>query len=390
MARSFLFTSESVSEGHPDKMADQISDAILDALIKQDKHSRVGCETLVTTGLVIVSGEITSGAHIDTTEIVRDTIYDIGYCSSDIGFDHASCSVIIALDKQSKDIAQGVNEGEGIDLKQGAGDQGLMFGFACNETDVLMPLPITYSHRLVKKQAEVRKSGTLGWLRPDAKSQVSVRYENGKPHSIDTVVLSTQHDEVVTYDVLREGVIEEIIKPVLPAKMVSKDTKFLVNPTGRFVIGGPHGDCGLTGRKIIVDTYGGSAHHGGGAFSGKDPSKVDRSAAYAMRHVAKNVVSAGLAEKCEVQVAYAIGVAQPVSLMVNTFGTAMVPEETIEELILQEFDLTPRGIIETYDLLRPIYRKTAAYGHFGRTEPEFSWELTDKADSLRDAAGVKI
>ena len=390
MARSFLFTSESVSEGHPDKMADQISDAILDALIKQDKHSRVGCETLVTTGLVIVSGEITSGAHIDTTEIVRDTINDIGYCSSDIGFDHASCSVIIALDKQSKDIAQGVNEGEGIDLKQGAGDQGLMFGFACNETDVLMPLPITYSHRLVKKQAEVRKSGTLGWLRPDAKSQVSVRYENGKPHSIDTVVLSTQHDEVVTYDVLREGVIEEIIKPVLPAKMVSKDTKFLVNPTGRFVIGGPHGDCGLTGRKIIVDTYGGSAHHGGGAFSGKDPSKVDRSAAYAMRHVAKNVVSAGLAEKCEVQVAYAIGVAQPVSLMVNTFGTAMVPEETIEELILQEFDLTPRGIIETYDLLRPIYRKTAAYGHFGRTEPEFSWELTDKADSLRDAAGVKI
>ena len=298
--------------------------------------------------------------------------------------------MIIALDKQSKDIAQGVNEGEGIDLKQGAGDQGLMFGFACNETDVLMPLPITYSHRLVKKQAEVRKSGTLGWLRPDAKSQVSVRYENGKPHAIDTVVLSTQHDEVVTYDVLREGVIEEIIKPVLPAKMVSKDTKFLVNPTGRFVIGGPHGDCGLTGRKIIVDTYGGSAHHGGGAFSGKDPSKVDRSAAYAMRHVAKNVVAAGLAEKCEVQVAYAIGVAQPVSLMVNTFGTAMVPEETIEELILQEFDLTPRGIIETYDLLRPIYRKTAAYGHFGRTEPEFSWELTDKADSLRDAAGVKI
>ena len=390
MARSFLFTSESVSEGHPDKMADQISDAILDALIKQDKHSRVGCETLVTTGLVIVSGEITSGAHIDTTEIVRDTINDIGYCSSDIGFDHASCSVIIALDKQSKDIAQGVNEGEGIDLKQGAGDQGRMFGFACIETDVLMPLPITYSHRLVKKQAEVRKSGTLGWLRPDAKSQVSVRYENGKPHAIDTVVLSTQHDEVVTYDVLREGVIEEIIKPVLPAKMVSKDTKFLVNPTGRFVIGGPHGDCGLTGRKIIVDTYGGSAHHGGGAFSGKDPSKVDRSAAYAMRHVAKNVVAAGLAEKCEVQVAYAIGVAQPVSLMVNTFGTAMVPEETIEELILQEFDLTPRGIIETYDLLRPIYRKTAAYGHFGRTEPEFSWELTDKADSLRDAAGVKI
>ncbi|MBS25264.1 MAG: methionine adenosyltransferase [Gammaproteobacteria bacterium] len=390
MSRSFLFTSESVSEGHPDKMADQISDAILDALIQQDKHSRVGCETLVTTGLVIVSGEITSGAHIDTTEIVRNTINDIGYCSSDIGFDYASCSVMIALDKQSKDIAQGVNEGEGIDLKQGAGDQGLMFGFACNETDVLMPLPITYSHRLVKKQAEVRKAGVLEWLRPDAKSQVSVRYENGKPHSIDTVVLSTQHSEIVTYDILREGVIEEIIKPVIPAKMISKDTKFLVNPTGRFVIGGPHGDCGLTGRKIIVDTYGGSAHHGGGAFSGKDPSKVDRSAAYAMRHVAKNIVSARLAEKCEVQVAYAIGVAQPVSLMVNTFGTAVVPEETIETLILEEFDLTPRGIIETYDLMRPIYRKTAAYGHFGRTEPEFSWELTDKADSLRDAAGLKI
>ena len=390
MSRSFLFTSESVSEGHPDKMADQISDAILDALIQQDKHSRVGCETLVSTGLVIVSGEITSGAHIDTTEIVRNTINDIGYCSSDIGFDYASCSVMIALDKQSKDIAQGVNEGEGIDLKQGAGDQGLMFGFACNETDVLMPLPITYSHRLVKKQAEVRKAGVLEWLRPDAKSQVSVRYENGKPHSIDTVVLSTQHSEIVTYDILREGVIEEIIKPVIPAKMISKDTKFLVNPTGRFVIGGPHGDCGLTGRKIIVDTYGGSAHHGGGAFSGKDPSKVDRSAAYAMRHVAKNIVSARLAEKCEVQVAYAIGVAQPVSLMVNTFGTAVVPEETIETLILEEFDLTPRGIIETYDLMRPIYRKTAAYGHFGRTEPEFSWELTDKADSLRDAAGLKI
>ena len=390
MSRSFLFTSESVSEGHPDKMADQISDAILDALIQQDKHSRVGCETLVTTGLVIVSGEITSGAHIDTTEIVRNTINDIGYCSSDFGFDYPSCSVMIALDKQSKDIAQGVNEGEGIDLKQGAGDQGLMFGFACNETDVLMPLPITYSHRLVKKQAEVRKAGVLEWLRPDAKSQVSVRYENGKPHSIDTVVLSTQHSEIVPYDILREGVIEEIIKPVIPAKMISKDTKFLVNPTGRFVIGGPHGDCGLTGRKIIVDTYGGSAHHGGGAFSGKDPSKVDRSAAYAMRHVAKNIVSARLAEKCEVQVAYAIGVAQPVSLMVNTFGTAVVPEETIETLILEEFDLTPRGIIETYDLMRPIYRKTAAYGHFGRTEPEFSWELTDKADSLRDAAGLKI
>ena len=388
MPRSYLFTSESVSEGHPDKMADQISDAVLDALIEQDKDSRVGCETLVTTGLAIVSGEITTVAQIDTTQVVRDTIRDIGYCSSEMGYDHASCSVVIALDKQSKDIAQGINEGEGMDLEQGAGDQGLMFGFACNETDVLMPFPITYAHRLVKRQAEVRKSGALPWLRPDAKSQISVRYENGKPISIDTVVLSTQHGEDVSHETLSEGVVDEIIKPVLPADMISGESRFLVNPTGRFVVGGPHGDCGLTGRKIIVDTYGGSAHHGGGAFSGKDPSKVDRSAAYAMRYVAKNVVAAGLAEKCEIQVAYAIGVARPVSLMIDTSGTAVIPEEDIEKLVLEHFDLRPKGIIQELDLLRPIYRNSAAYGHFGRTEPEFTWEHTDKAELLRDAAGL--
>ncbi len=388
MSRSYLFTSESVSEGHPDKMADQISDAVLDALIEQDKGSRVGCECLVTTGLAIVSGEITTTAQIDTTQVVRDTIRDIGYCSSEMGYDHASCSVVIVLDKQSNDIAQGVNEGEGMDLEQGAGDQGLMFGFACNETDVLMPFPITYAHRLVKRQAEVRKSGALPWLRPDAKSQISVRYENGKPTSIDTVVLSTQHGEDVSHETLSEGVVDEIIKPVLPTKMISRETRFLVNPTGRFVVGGPRGDCGLTGRKIIVDTYGGSAHHGGGAFSGKDPSKVDRSAAYAMRYVAKNVVAAGLAEKCEIQVAYAIGVARPVSLMINTSGTAVIPEENIEKLILEHFDLRPKGIVQELDLLRPIYRNSAAYGHFGRTEPEFTWEHTDKAELLRDAAGL--
>ena len=388
MPRSYLFTSESVSEGHPDKMADQISDAVLDALIEQDKGSRVGCESLVTTGLAIVSGEITTAAQIDTTQVVRDTIRDIGYCSSEMGYDHASCSVVIALDKQSKDIAQGVNEGEGMDLEQGAGDQGLMFGFACNETDVLMPFPITYAHRLVKRQAEVRKSGALPWLRPDAKSQISVRYENGKPTSIDTVVLSTQHAEDVSHETLSEGVVDEIIKPVLPADMISGESRFLVNPTGRFVVGGPHGDCGLTGRKIIVDTYGGSAHHGGGAFSGKDPSKVDRSAAYAMRYVAKNVVAAGLAEKCEIQVAYAIGVARPVSLMIDTSGTAVIPEEDIEKLVLEHFDLRPKSIVQALDLLRPIYRNTAAYGHFGRTEPEFTWEHTDKAELLRDAAGL--
>jgi len=388
MANGFLFTSESVSEGHPDKMADQISDAVLDAMLAQDPRSRVACETLVNTGLAVIAGEVTSSAQVDLAQTVRDTITDIGYTSSEMGFDAASCAVMVTLDKQSPDIAQGVNEGEGLDRDQGAGDQGLMFGFACNETDVLMPFPITYSHRLVKRQAEVRKSGKLSWLRPDAKSQVSVRYEDGKPVSIDTVVLSTQHSENVDHATLSEAVIEEIIRPVLPADMITADTRFLVNPTGRFVIGGPHGDCGLTGRKIIVDTYGGSAHHGGGAFSGKDPSKVDRSAAYALRYVAKNVVAAGLAARCEVQVAYAIGVAEPVSLMVNTSGTAVIAEEKIEALIREHFDLRPKGIIEDLDLLRPIYRPSAAYGHFGRDDAGFPWEETDKAEALRAAAGI--
>ena len=388
MARSFLFTSESVSEGHPDKMADQISDAVLDAMLAQDKNSRVACETLVNTGLVVIAGEVTSNAEVDLAQTVRDTVKDIGYTSSEMGFDYASCAVMATLDKQSADIAQGVNEGQGLDRDQGAGDQGMMFGFACNETDVLMPFPITYSHRLVKRQAEVRKSGRLPWLRPDAKSQVTVRYEDGKPVAIDTVVLSTQHSEEIDHATLSDAVVEEIIKPVLPENMLSADTRFLVNPTGRFVIGGPNGDCGLTGRKIIVDTYGGSAHHGGGAFSGKDPSKVDRSAAYAMRYVAKNIVAAGLAEQCETQVAYAIGVAQPVSLMINTNGTAVIAEEKIEALILEHFDLRPKGIIEDLDLLRPIYRASAAYGHFGRSEDEFPWERTDKAAVLREAAGL--
>ena len=388
MASSFLFTSESVSEGHPDKMADQISDAVLDAMLAQDKNSRVACETLVNTGLAVIAGEVTSNAQVDLAQTVRDTITEIGYTYSEMGFDAASCAVMVTLDKQSVDIAQGVNEGEGLDREQGAGDQGLMFGYACNETDVLMPFPITYSHLLVKRQSEVRKSGALSWLRPDAKSQVSVRYEDNKPVAIDTVVLSTQHDEEIDHATLSDAVIEEIIKPVLPTNMISAETRFLVNPTGRFVIGGPHGDCGLTGRKIIVDTYGGSAHHGGGAFSGKDPSKVDRSAAYAMRYVAKNVVAAGLAERCEVQVAYAIGVAEPVSLMVNTSETAKIPEEKIEALIHEHFDLRPKGIIEDLNLLQPIYRPTAAYGHFGRNDAGFPWEQTDKADALRAASGL--
>lgn len=387
--RDYLFTSESVSEGHPDKVADQISDTVLDYLLEEDSNSRVACETLVNTGLVVLSGEITSNRGLDgVTDRVRQTIKEIGYVGSEMGFDYRSCAVMMSLDRQSQDIAQGVNEGEGLDLDQGAGDQGLMFGYACTETDVLMPMPIEYSHRLVKKQAEVRKSGQLAWLRPDAKSQVTVRYENGKPSFIDTVVLSTQHDESIGHDDLVEAMIEEVIKPVLPADMITGDTKYLVNPTGRFVIGGPVGDCGITGRKIIVDTYGGAAHHGGGAFSGKDPSKVDRSAAYAGRYVAKNVVAAGLAERCEVQVAYAIGVARPVSLMVNTFGTAKIEEAKIEALVAEHFDLRPKAIIQTLDLMRPIYRKSAAYGHFGRTEPEFTWEATDKADALREAAGL--
>lgn len=388
MSKSFLFTSESVSEGHPDKVADQISDAVLDALFTQDPKSRVACETMITTGLVVLAGEITTSAVVDFQEVVRRTIGEIGYNSSAMGFDYDSCAVMVSLDKQSVDIAQGVNEGQGLDLDQGAGDQGLMFGYACSETDVLMPFPITYAHRLMAKQAEVRKTGVLPWLRPDAKSQVTVRYQGTRPLAIDTVVLSTQHDDDIDHDKLSEAVIEEIIKPVLPIDMLTKDTRFLINPTGRFVIGGPVGDCGLTGRKIIVDSYGGSAHHGGGAFSGKDPSKVDRSAAYATRYVAKNIVAAGLAERCEVQVAYAIGVAQPVSVMVDTFGTGKIEDEKLSALINEHFDLRPKAIVQTLDLLRPIYRNTAAYGHFGRTEPEFSWEKTDQAEALKAAAGI--
>ncbi len=388
MTKSYLFTSESVSEGHPDKVADQVSDSILDALIAQDPKSRVACETLINTGMVIVSGEITTNAVLDFPSIVRNTIREIGYNSSEMGFDCGSCAVLVSLDKQSQDIAQGVNEGEGLDLDQGAGDQGLMFGYACNETDVLMPFPITYAHRLVAKQSEVRKAGILPWLRPDAKSQVTVRYEGDQPVSVDTIVLSTQHDDDISHDDLSEAVIEEIIKPVLPADMLTAQTRFLVNPTGRFVIGGPVADCGLTGRKIIVDTYGGSAHHGGGAFSGKDPSKVDRSAAYATRYVAKNIVAAGLADRCEVQVAYAIGVARPVSVMVDTFGTGKIGDDKIGDLVNEHFDLRPKAIVQELDLLRPIYRHSAAYGHFGRTESAFTWEKTDKAETLKAAAGL--
>ncbi len=384
----YLFTSESVSEGHPDKVADQISDGVLDAILSQDPYARVACETLVNTGLVVLAGEITTTAVVDYAQVARDTIKRIGYDESAGGFDYRSCSVLTAIDKQSPDIAQGVNEGQGLDPDQGAGDQGLMFGFACDETPQLMPAPIYYAHRLMQRQAEVRKDGRLPWLRPDAKSQVTFRYVDGKPVSVDAVVLSTQHSEDIQYQTLTEAVIDEIIKPVFPDHMLTHDTKYFINPTGRFVIGGPMGDSGLTGRKIIVDTYGGAAHHGGGAFSGKDPSKVDRSAAYAGRYVAKNIVAAGLAKKCEVQVAYAIGVARPVSMMVNTFGTGKISDDKIVELIQKHFDLRPKGIVLALDLLRPIYAKTAAYGHFGRDEPEFSWESTDKADALRSDAGV--
>ncbi|MEE8265706.1 MAG: methionine adenosyltransferase [Acidiferrobacterales bacterium] len=388
MADSYLFTSESVSEGHPDKVADQISDSILDAIIGQDPHSRVACETMVNTGMAIISGEITTRAWVDMPEIVRGTIKRIGYESS-MGFDWESCAVLTAIDKQSQDIAQGVNEGQGLDLDQGAGDQGMMFGYATEETEELMPMPISFAHRLMKRQAEVRRSGRLPWLRPDAKSQVTVRYEDGAAVGIDTVVLSTQHAPDIDYARLKEAVIDEIIKPVLPAEWLGKDTKYLVNPTGRFVIGGPVGDCGLTGRKIIVDTYGGMARHGGGAFSGKDPSKVDRSAAYAARYVAKNVVAGGLAGRCEIQVAYAIGVARPISVHVETFGTGRIADEKIAELVRAHFDLRPKAIIQQLDLLRPIYSLTAAYGHFGRSEPTFTWERTDKAQALRDALGPK-
>ena len=388
MSNEFLFTSESVSEGHPDKVADQISDSILDAIIAVDPTARVACETLVSTGLVVISGEITTTAHINYREIAQETVRRIGYNDSDIGFDYKSCAILTAINRQSPDIAQGVNEGQGIDLDQGAGDQGLMFGYACNETPSLMPLPIYYAHRLMQRQAEVRKDGRLPWLRPDAKSQLSVNYVDGKPVHIDTVVVSTQHGPDVSHADLSAAVIKEIILPVLPKELLSDKTRFLVNPTGRFVVGGPHGDCGLTGRKIIVDSYGGTARHGGGAFSGKDPSKVDRSAAYAARYVAKNIVAAGLAERCEVQIAYAIGVAKPVSLMVSTFGTGKISDEKIVALIGKHFDLRPKGIIQTLNLLRPIYAKTAAYGHFGREEPEFTWENTDKASALRADAGL--
>ena len=388
MSKDFLFTSESVSEGHPDKVADQISDSVLDAILAEDPKGRVACETLVSTGLIVISGEITTTAHINYREIAQEAVRRIGYNDSEIGFDYKSCAVLAAINRQSPDIAQGVNEGQGLDLDQGAGDQGLMFGYACNETPTLMPLPIYYAHRLMQRQAEVRKDGRLTWLRPDAKSQLSVRYVDGKPTVIDTVVVSTQHNPDVSHAQISEAVIEEIIKPVLPKELLSEKTRYLVNPTGRFVVGGPHGDCGLTGRKIIVDSYGGTARHGGGAFSGKDPSKVDRSAAYAARYVAKNIVAAGLADRCEVQIAYAIGVAKPVSLMVEIFGTGKISDKKITALVDKHFDLRPKGIIKTLNLLRPIYAKTAAYGHFGREEPEFTWEAIDKAAALRADAGL--
>ena len=383
MAKTSLFTSESVSEGHPDKVADQISDSIVDAIFNEDPSARIACETMINTGMVVLSGEITTSANIDYETVARDTIREIGYTSDEIGFDSDNCEVLISIDKQSPDIAQGVNEGQGMDLDQGAGDQGLMFGYACDETDVLMPCPITYAHLLVKKQADIRKSGALEWLRPDAKSQVTVVYENETPVSINTIVLSTQHDPEIEHEEIEKAVINEIIKPVLPENMINNETRFLVNPTGRFVIGGPVGDCGLTGRKIIVDTYGGMSRHGGGAFSGKDPSKVDRSAAYAARYVAKNVVAAGLAKRCEIQVSYAIGVAEPTSINIETFGTSTVDHEKLIIAIRKNFDLRPKGIIKMLDLLRPIYQKTAAYGHFGRSDIDLPWERTDKAQILK-------
>ena len=383
---SSLFTSESVSEGHPDKMADQISDAVLDAILTQDPKARVACETLIKTGMVVVAGEVTTEAYVDIEELTRKLVCDIGYDHSDKGFDGHSCAVLNAIGKQSPDISQGVDDSP--EHEQGAGDQGLMFGYASNETDVLMPAPITYSHRLVQRQAEVRKNGTLPWLRPDAKSQITFRYENGKPVSIDAVVLSTQHSEDISQSSLKEAVMEEIIKHVLPAQWLDKNTKYYINPTGRFVIGGPYGDCGLTGRKIIVDTYGGMARHGGGAFSGKDPSKVDRSAAYVARYVAKNLVAAGIADRCEIQLSYAIGVAEPTSISVDTFGTGKISEERIVSIIREHFELRPKGLIKMLDLLRPIYLPTATYGHFGREGENFTWERTDKAEALKHAAGI--
>lgn len=380
-----LFTSESVSEGHPDKVADQISDAILDAILEQDPTARVAAETLTNTGLVVLAGEITTTANVDYIKVARDTIRYIGYDNTDYGIDYKGCAVLVAYDKQSPDIAQGVDGALDDPLDQGAGDQGLMFGYACDETAQLMPLPIWLSHRLMERQSYLRKDGRLSWLRPDAKAQVTLKYKDNKPDRIDTVVLSTQHDPEVSLETIREATIEEIIKPILPKELIKGDIKYLVNPTGRFVIGGPQGDCGLTGRKIIVDTYGGTAPHGGGAFSGKDPSKVDRSAAYAARYVAKNIVAAGLASRCLVQISYAIGVARPTSVMVETYGTGKIADEKLTALVLEHFDLRPKGIVKMLDLLRPIYKKTAAYGHFGRDEPEFSWEATDKVQSLKAA-----
>jgi S-adenosylmethionine synthetase len=384
MSEYSIFTSESVSEGHPDKMADQISDAILDAILKDDSEARVAVETMVKTGMAIIAGEVTTTTYVELEDVVRDVILDIGYDSSDLGFDGGSCAVLNAIGKQSPDIAMGVDES--ADKEQGAGDQGLMFGYATNETDVLMPAPIYYAHRLVERQAHLRKDGVLPWLRPDAKSQVTLRYEGGKPVAVDAVVLSTQHDPDISQADIHEAVLESIIRHVLPGEWLHDDTRYHINPTGQFIIGGPLGDCGLTGRKIIVDTYGGTARHGGGAFSGKDPSKVDRSAAYAGRYVAKNIVAAGLADRCEIQVSYAIGVTEPTSISINTFGTAQVPEDRIVDLVREHFDLRPKGLVEMLDLKRPIYTKTAAYGHFGREEPEFTWEKTDKADALRASA----
>ena len=387
MAEKYIFTSESVSEGHPDKVADQISDAVLDAIFQQDNKARVACETMVTTGMVVVAGEITTSATVDFPGTVRETIKEIGYNDSAMGFDYETCAVLTSIDKQSPDISQGVTEGAGLFKEQGAGDQGLMFGYACNETPELMPMPIQLSHQLVKKLADVRKSGLLNFLRPDSKSQVSVEYADGKPIRIDTVVVSSQHNPDVTHKQIEEGIIEEVVKKVIPAELLDSSTRYFINPTGRFVVGGPMGDCGLTGRKIIVDTYGGMGRHGGGAFSGKDPSKVDRSAAYMSRYIAKNLVAAGLCDRCEVQIAYAIGVAQPVSVMTHTFGTGKLPESRLAELVREIFDMRPRAIIEQLDLLRPIYKETAAYGHFGRELPEFTWERTDKATLLKEKAG---